>query len=49
MKFLFVHPPQAVILAKAGIQLSFFGCGAQSWTPAFAGVTAHSFGLEFGV
>ncbi len=49
MKFPFAHSPQAVIPAKAGIQLSFFRRGTQSWTPAFAGVTAHSFDLEFGV
>jgi hypothetical protein len=49
MLSVFAHTPQAVIPAKAGIQLSMSGREAQSWTPAFAGVTADSFDLEFGV
>jgi hypothetical protein len=38
-----------VMPAKAGIPLSSHGLAAQSWTPAFAGVTVVGFDLEIGV
>jgi hypothetical protein len=40
---------KTVIPAKAGTPLSSFSVVAQSWAPAFAGVTVFSFDLEFGV
>jgi hypothetical protein len=49
MLFAFAHSLVSVIPAKAGIQLYTSGREAESWTPAFAGVTAFSFDLEFGV
>ena len=38
------QPPDGVIPAQAGIQLSFQWVGVQSWTPALTGVTVHPAG-----